>query len=221
MPGRRNKPQQDSEPVIGRPRGRGRGQSASRGRNAAAAAPSTAAPPPPVAAPTSVASPAAATASQVDALASQLEDKAHVAAAAPQLVRPLVHTHFPPRPGFGKLGKPVQVYANHFRVDLKLAGDVFHYDVAMAEQGGRSFGNDGPPKALANQILQTLVADLQRQLPTVVVVSDARRNLYTPTRLPFATRTFDASQLPADGGRGAEVLGHRQGGVASQRGRAL
>uniref|UniRef100_M4BSN4 Uncharacterized protein n=1 Tax=Hyaloperonospora arabidopsidis (strain Emoy2) TaxID=559515 RepID=M4BSN4_HYAAE len=71
----------------------------------------------------------------------------------------------------------------------------------MAEQGGRSFGNDGPPKALANQILRTLLTDLQRQYPDVVVVSDARKNLYTPTRLPFATRTFDALQLPADGGR--------------------
>jgi len=136
-------------------------------------------------------------------LALELEEKARVTepSASPKLVQPLVRTHFPPRPGFGKAGRPVKLLANHFRVNLRLAGDVFHYDVAMAESGGRSFGNDGPPKALANKIMAALMAELARQFPTIQLVSDARKNIYAPSRLPFQQQEFDSLQLPDDGGR--------------------
>ncbi|KAH7487636.1 Protein argonaute-2 [Phytophthora ramorum] len=118
----------------------------------------------------------------------------------PQLVQPLVRTHFPPRPGFGSLGKRVRLYANHFKVNFNLAGDVFHYDVMMAE-GGRSFGNDGPPKALANKIMAVLMAELRRLFPSFQLVSDARKNVYAPKRLPFQLQEFAGLQLPEDGGR--------------------
>ncbi|CAI5742127.1 unnamed protein product [Hyaloperonospora brassicae] len=200
MPPRRPKQPTSSEPVIGRARGGGGGRGRGRGRHAPTAAPAAAAA---AATPPPTASAAAA----VDALAQQLAAAAQVSGATaassppPALVQPLVQTHFPPRPGFGALGRPVKLWANHFRVHVAAgAGDVFHYDVAMAEDG-RSFGNEGPPKALAAQILAALVQALARELPDAVVVSDRRKNLYAPARLPFAQRTFDALQLPPDGGR--------------------
>ncbi|GMF12856.1 unnamed protein product [Phytophthora lilii] len=70
----------------------------------------------------------------------------------------------------------------------------------MAE-AGRSFGNDGPPKALAAKIMAALLAELRRQFPRVLLVSDARRNIYAPARLPFQLREFAGLQLPDDGGR--------------------
>ncbi|OWZ16857.1 Argonaute1 [Phytophthora megakarya] len=195
MPGRRNK-QQDAEPVIGRPRGgRGRGRQGARGRGregppAAAQASAPAPPPAPVA-------PARA-APNVPALTQELEEKARVQ--EPTLVQPLVNTHFPPRPGFGKAGKPVKLYANHFKVNFNLAGDVYHYDVMMAE-AGRSFGNDGPPKTLANKIMAALMTEMRSQFPDILVVSDARRNIYAPRRLPFQIQEFPNLKLPDDGGR--------------------
>ncbi|KAG6611995.1 Argonaute1 (AGO1) [Phytophthora cinnamomi] len=200
MPGRRKNT--SDEPVIGRarPSGGNRGRGRGRGRGAAApppAAPSAAPPPPPP-------PPPARAAPSVESLAAELEEKARVAdASPPQPVQPLVRTHFPPRPGFGRSGRAVTLLANHFKVDLKLAGDVFHYDVSMAE-AGRSFGNDGPPKALAGKIMAALMRELARQFPDAALVSDARKNIYAPRRLPFRQQEFGALALPDDGGRARE-----------------
>ncbi|KAG3182601.1 Protein argonaute-2 [Phytophthora cactorum] len=205
MPGRRNK-QQDPEPVIGRPH-RGRGQGGARGRGRGGPATTAPAPGPPpatraVVPPPAPAAAASAATPSVSSLALELEEKARIPD-EPRLVQPLVRTHFPPRPGFGTAGRPVKIHANHFKVNFKLAGDVFHYDVMMAE-GGRSFGNDGPPKTLANKIMAALMAELKRQFPDVHVVSDARKNIYAPRRLPFQNQEFGSLTLPEDGGRARE-----------------
>ncbi|UIZ23911.1 hypothetical protein KXD40_009570 [Peronospora effusa] len=200
------KQQDDSIPLIGRARssGRGRGQSTrgrGRGRGGPAPSASSATIEPSGSSPTPSSSVASSLAS-AEALALQLEEKTHVSD-TPQLVPSLVQTHFPSRPGFGKLGKPVKLYANHFKVKFNLTGDVYHYDVTFAENG-RSFGNDGPPKALAIKIMKSLMAELERQFPTVKVVSDARKNIYAPRRLPFERQEFKDLKLPDDGGRAKE-----------------
>ncbi|KAL4117510.1 hypothetical protein PRIC2_011501 [Phytophthora ramorum] len=71
----------------------------------------------------------------------------------------------------------------------------------MMAEGGRSFGNDGPPKALANKIMAALMAELRRLFPSFQLVSDARKNVYAPKRLPFQLQEFAGLQLPDDGGR--------------------
>ncbi|CAI5716252.1 unnamed protein product [Peronospora farinosa] len=205
MPSRSKKQQDDSIPVIGRARssGRGRGQSTrgrGRGRGGPAPTASSATIEPSGSSPTP--SSVASSLASVESLALQLEEKTHVSD-TPQLVPSLVQTHFPSRPGFGKLGKPVKLYANHFKVKFNLTGDVYHYDVTFAENG-RSFGNDGPPKALAMKIMKSLMAELERQFPTVKVVSDARKNIYAPTRLPFERQEFKDLKLPDDGGKAKE-----------------
>ncbi|RLN81527.1 hypothetical protein BBO99_00003659, partial [Phytophthora kernoviae] len=121
----------------------------------------------------------------------------------PQLVQPLVQMQFPPRPGFGTKGDKVKLYANHFKVKFNLAGDVYHYDVSMAENGS-SFGNDGPPKMLAGKIMTALMQELKRLYPQFLVVSDSRKNIYSPAKLPFQIQDFTGLQLPDDGGRARE-----------------
>ncbi|RLN51756.1 hypothetical protein BBJ28_00021972 [Nothophytophthora sp. Chile5] len=185
----------------------GRGQGGrGRGRGRGASAPTTPAPagapvPPPPPHAVELPPARAAPVSSVELVAEELEEKARVS--EPTLLRPVVTTHFPPRPGFGTLGKPVKIHANHFPVKLRLKGDIYHYDVSMAENE-RSFGNDGPPKTLAQKIMTALMTELKRQFPQVALVSDARKNIYSPTRLPFQTQAFPGLQLPDDGGRPRE-----------------
>lgn len=139
----------------------------------------------------------------MSALSRDLEEKASVSESA--LVRPVVHTHFPPRPGFGTIGRPVKIHANHFKVNLKLQGDIYHYDVAMGENGSM-FSNDGPPKTLAQKIMTALMAQLKALYPQFAIVSDGRKNLYSPARLPFQEQSFGELKLPEDGGRPREFI---------------
>ncbi|CAI5744072.1 unnamed protein product [Peronospora destructor] len=206
MPSQSKKQQDDSIPIIGRARssGRGRGQSTrgrSRGRGGPAPSASATTTEAAVSSPTPSPS-VASSLSSVESLALQLEEKTNVSD-TPQLVPSVVLTHFPSRPGFGQLGKPVTLYANHFKVKFNLTGDVYHYDVTFAENG-RSFGNDGPPKALANKIMKTLMAELERHFPAVKVISDARKNIYAPRKLPFQQEEFKNLQLPDDEGKAKE-----------------
>ncbi|CAH0478126.1 unnamed protein product [Peronospora belbahrii] len=201
MPGRQNKQQKETELSIGRARGtgrgRGRGQTASRGRGNAI--PSTTTRPSQTTAP-SPASPRVVptgASSRVESLAVQLEEKVRVSDPL-QPVQPLVQTHFPPRPGFGQIGKPVKLYVNHFKVKFNLTGDIYHYDVMMADDK-KSFGNDGPPKALAHKIMKALMQELERQYPSIKTVSDGRKNIYAPKKLPFELQEFPGLVLPDDG----------------------
>ncbi|KAF1321535.1 Argonaute1, partial [Globisporangium splendens] len=191
-------------------RGGGRGAAApgrggGRGTSAGAAAPwggNRGAPPAPPSAPPSTAPPPAparaAPPAQVDTLGSELEEKLDLAAfsdpSSTQLVTPTVQMHFPPRPGFGRAGTPVKILANHFQVNFNPRGDVYHYDVAFAENGNK-FSNDGPPKTLAAKIMQSLVAQMKREFPSVCIVSDGRKNLYSPSRLPFEEQEFTGLKL--------------------------
>ncbi|OQR93584.1 Argonaute1 (AGO1) [Achlya hypogyna] len=104
------------------------------------------------------------------------------------LLRPQVGMLYPPRPGFGTLGKKTAIWANHFRVTLKPGqGDVYHYDATFAPEGKIPTA-DLPPKDLCARVLQALVTLLKTEVPGVAVVSDGRRNLYTASQLPFAEK---------------------------------
>jgi eukaryotic translation initiation factor 2C len=102
--------------------------------------------------------------------------------------------HFPSRKGFGRVGTPVKIFANHFQVNFNPRDDVYHYDVSFGENG-KQFPSDGPPKALATKIMQALLAQLKREFPSAVVVSDSRKNLYSPSRLPFQEQSFTGLKL--------------------------
>ncbi|DBA02257.1 TPA: hypothetical protein N0F65_007667 [Lagenidium giganteum] len=131
--------------------------------------------------------PPARPAPSVDEVVEELETKAMISGAGP--IVPVVTTHYPHRPGVGTQGRPFNVYANHFRVKFSKSGDVYHYDVAMAETA-RSFTNEGLPKPLAHKVMQLLLKEINRQHPNICVVSDNRKNIYTPAKLPFAEKVF-------------------------------
>lgn len=114
------------------------------------------------------------------------------------ILAPMVTMHFPSRPGLGRAGTPVALLANHFKLSIKQGqDDIYHYDVSMAESGGRKFGgaNSLPPKSLAEKIIRALLQAMKTKYPREVVVSDMRKNLYTPRRLPFDEEVFDGLDI--------------------------
>lgn len=149
-------------------------------------------PPPPAPAPTPP--PAPASHVDIEVLGLELEEKLDVSASQRALVAPMVQMHFPSRKGFGRAGTPVKIFANQFQVSFNPSGDAYHYDVAFGENG-RLFPNEGPPKALAGKIMSALLARMKREFPSAVIVSDGRKNVYTPSRLPFQEQAFTDLKL--------------------------
>ncbi|TMW58188.1 hypothetical protein Poli38472_011776 [Pythium oligandrum] len=175
-------------------RGRGRGAGGGRGgplappqRPVSSAKSTQVTPPLPPAAPVVV----RPLTTEVAQLAEDLEEKASVSEAV--VSRTTGSSDLPRRPGFGTVGRPVELYANHFRVKWNEdMGDVYHYDVTITEAGGRKIGTgDLPPKSLAEKIMRALVTAMREQYPGVAVVSDFRKNVFTPTRLPHGAVLFE------------------------------
>ncbi|KDO27771.1 hypothetical protein SPRG_07370 [Saprolegnia parasitica CBS 223.65] len=106
-----------------------------------------------------------------------------------ELLPPQVTSLYPCRPSFGTAGKRIVVWVNHFQVDLKPQGDVFHYDIGIAPEG-KAPQNEPPPKDLCLKVLAVLIDVMKAEFPQHVVVTDGRRNLYTPSQLPFEMHLF-------------------------------
>ncbi|KAJ0405866.1 hypothetical protein P43SY_001598 [Pythium insidiosum] len=144
--------------------------------------------------PTPPPAPARAQPQSVHSLARDLEEKA--------LVRPTVEMTFPARPGFGKLGRVINVTANHFKVKYNPPGDVYHYDVAFRDEQGRKMGTDGlPPRSLAEKIMRALDRAIKAKYPQSCIVSDLVKNIYAAKRLPFAEERFDGLDVGERVGR--------------------
>ncbi|CAK4212381.1 unnamed protein product [Aphanomyces euteiches] len=112
-----------------------------------------------------------------------------------QLLAPQVDTLFPCRPAFGSHGQPIVVWANYYQVDLKPGqGDIYHYDVVFCPHGATPT-QSLPVKELCLKVLGLLIAKLKEEFPTSTVVSDGRRNIYTPTQLPFDNRVYVISEV--------------------------
>ncbi|KAF0690408.1 hypothetical protein As57867_018078, partial [Aphanomyces stellatus] len=104
------------------------------------------------------------------------------------LLAPQLETLFPCRPSFGTAGKAIVVWANHYQVDLKEdAGDIFHYDVLFCFHDATPT-QEVRPKFVCLKVLGLLVKQLKVDFPDATVVTDGRRNIYTPTQLPFDNR---------------------------------
>ncbi|OQR82280.1 Argonaute1 (AGO1), partial [Achlya hypogyna] len=93
---------------------------------------------------------------------------------------------------FGTEGRKIVLYANHYQVDLKPQGDIYHYDINIAPEGKKP-ENEPPHKDLCLKVLNVLVKNLTAEFAGHVVVTDGRRNLYTPSKLPFENRIFKCS----------------------------
>ncbi|KAG0352789.1 eukaryotic translation initiation factor 2C, 2, partial [Gamsiella multidivaricata] len=101
-------------------------------------------------------------------------------------------TGFAKRPGFGILGKPIQVRSNHFEVTQVPDIVIHHYDVTVTPDVPRAL-NRRIYSEFLNQYRETDLMDVQP-------VYDGRKNMFASRTLPFGdSRTFDVT-LPEDVG---------------------
>lgn len=114
-----------------------------------------------------------------EALASDVEKKLALQASAPSSSKAI---RFPDRPGFGRLGRKIQVRANHFQVQVA-DRDLHHYDV--------SFVPEIASKKVSREVITQLVR-LHREtiLGNSLPAYDGRKSLFTAGSLPFTSKDF-------------------------------
>ncbi|XP_075557125.1 protein argonaute-2-like isoform X2 [Dermacentor variabilis] len=106
-------------------------------------------------------------------------------------------TAFPQRPEHGRLGRPIQLVANHFEIELP-HGDVYHYDVSIVSSSKKAEAKAPDQKKMRclstrinRLVVQNLVAKYRGELNRCLPAFDGRKNLYTRKPLPFKERTFN------------------------------
>ncbi|PRQ33301.1 putative post-transcriptional gene silencing PAZ-Argonaute family [Rosa chinensis] len=139
---------------------------------------------------------ASSSSAPVASLSSEMEQKltlettttAAVAAVPPASSKAV---RFPQRPGFGTVGKKIQVRANHFLVQVA-DRDLHHYDVTITPEVAS--------KKIHREVMNQLVrlyseTHLGKRIPAY----DGMKSLYTAGPLPFSSKEFVVKLLPNDG----------------------
>ncbi|KAH7978143.1 hypothetical protein HPB49_004609 [Dermacentor silvarum] len=104
-------------------------------------------------------------------------------------------SHFPRRPAHGKFGRPIQLVANHFNIEIP-DGNVYHYDVDIyCETSARAkVPEQKKYRCLSTKInrlvIELLIRKYQHDLSNCIPAFDGRKNLYTRHQLNFRERTF-------------------------------
>ncbi|XP_020973401.1 protein argonaute 5 isoform X2 [Arachis ipaensis] len=195
----RNKP---SPPDSAAGRGRGRGRGPGPAQSVPAVRPSapktsyappdpsvpfapTAAPAPVIGSSTSIPPLAAVASASASSSTAPEAVTAGVEKLALQPAAPLSSSkalRIPRRPGFGTLGKKIQVRANHFLVQVA-DRDLHHYDVAITPEV--------TAKSIRRILVNLLVTKyLKTNLGNRIPAFDGNKNLYTAGRLPFESQDF-------------------------------
>ncbi|XP_037522356.1 protein argonaute-2 isoform X1 [Rhipicephalus sanguineus] len=107
-------------------------------------------------------------------------------------------TTFPVRPDkHGKMGRPIELLANHFAIQLP-DGDVYHYDVTIIPPSKKEEAKAPDQKKIRclstrvnRLVIENLVAKYRGELNKCLPAFDGRKNLYTRRMLPFKERTFN------------------------------
>ncbi|KAH8031316.1 hypothetical protein HPB51_015472 [Rhipicephalus microplus] len=105
-------------------------------------------------------------------------------------------SHFPRRPAQGKLGRPIQLTANHFSVEIP-AGNLYHYDVEIFSVNNKEAKIPEKRKYrcistnINRLVIELLVKKYHLDLSNCVPAFDGRKNLYTRRELKFRERTFE------------------------------
>lgn len=129
-------------------------------------------------------SPALASATvSTEVLSSEVEkltlESTPAAASAPSSQKAV---RFPNRPGIGRLGRKIQVRANHFQLQV-VDKDLHHYDV--------SFAPEITSKKVSRDVINQLVKMHQESmLGNRIPAYDGRKSLYTAGPLPFTSKVF-------------------------------
>ncbi|CAN8003154.1 unnamed protein product [Ixodes hexagonus] len=104
-------------------------------------------------------------------------------------------SHFPRRPAHGKLGRPIQLTANHFSIEIP-GGNVYHYDVEIFSEARKEAKVPEKRKyrcistKINRMIIELLVKKYRGDLSNCIPAFDGRKNLYTRRELKFRERTF-------------------------------
>ncbi|KAH7943164.1 hypothetical protein HPB52_005953 [Rhipicephalus sanguineus] len=112
-----------------------------------------------------------------------------------QEIQRTLPSHFPRRPAQGKLGRPIQLTANHFSVEIP-AGNVYHYDVEIFSENNKEVKIPEKRKyrcistKINRLVIELLVKKYRIDLGNCVPAFDGRKNLYTRRELKFRERTF-------------------------------
>ncbi|XP_045828871.1 protein argonaute 5 isoform X2 [Trifolium pratense] len=136
-----------------------------------------------------VPSPAPATVS-AEALSTEVQQKLTLQSASAPASQKAIR--FPNRPGYGQLGKKVQVRANHFQMQVA-ERDLHHYDVSIAPEI--------PSKKVSRDIINQLVK-MHREslLENRIPAYDGRKSLFTAGPLPFTSKVFVVNLVDEDRG---------------------
>ncbi|XP_077508331.1 protein argonaute-4-like [Amblyomma americanum] len=104
-------------------------------------------------------------------------------------------SHFPCRPAQGKLGRPIQLTANYFNIEIP-AGNVFYYDVEICSETRKEAKVPENRKyccistKINRLVIELLVKKYRVDLNGCMPAFDGRKNLYTRIEPKFRTRTF-------------------------------
>lgn len=192
---RRNQPSPAISQSSVNAAGSGRGGRGSRGGHTV---PSPSSVPSPVTAASSTAAPVVAGSSSAptrpspalasatvstEVLSSEVEkltlESTPAAASAPSSQKAV---RFPNRPGIGRLGRKIQVRANHFQLQV-VDKDLHHYDV--------SFAPEITSKKVSRDVINQLVKMHQESmLGNRIPAYDGRKSLFTAGPLPFTSKVF-------------------------------
>ncbi|XP_028756822.1 protein argonaute 5-like isoform X2 [Neltuma alba] len=99
-------------------------------------------------------------------------------------------TRFADRPDFGRMGKRIQVRANHFLVEVA-DKDLHHYDVSISPE----ITSKKISRNVMNQLVQLYrESHLNKRTPAY----DGRKSLYTAGPLPFSSKEFVVKLVDSD-----------------------
>ncbi|KAK3825007.1 MAG: Piwi domain-containing protein, partial [Benniella sp.] len=99
-------------------------------------------------------------------------------------------TNYVKRPDFGKAGKVVQVRSNHFEVTKLPNITIYHYDISVVP--------DVTPSVNRRIFTELMARHRESDLGNIHPVFDGRKNMFSPSELPFGDdRTFEIV-LPND-----------------------
>ncbi|KAF9112449.1 Eukaryotic translation initiation factor 2C [Mortierella sp. AM989] len=92
-------------------------------------------------------------------------------------------TEFVQRPGVGKAGKAIQVRSNYFEITQLPNIIIYHYDMSVTP--------DVPPPVNRKIFVQFMAQYRESDLEGARPVFDGRKNLFSPKKFPFESRTFE------------------------------
>ncbi|XP_037560304.2 protein argonaute-4 [Dermacentor silvarum] len=104
-------------------------------------------------------------------------------------------SHFPRRPAHGKFGRPIQLVANHFNIEIP-DGNVYHYDVDIYSETSARAKVPEPKKyrclstKVNRLVIELLIQKYRHDLSNCIPAFDGRKNLYTRHQLNFRERSF-------------------------------